>query len=96
MKLLDKYQPAFTTNERVYYTPIASKQNMEKLSVSKFFSFIAGVVDMVINIYIHIYSRIVVKIKMAPFGYSRPWGGLICEKKQKLKISCQTPLNENT
>jgi hypothetical protein len=45
MKLLDKCQPAYTLNERVYSKPIASKQNMEKFSFPKFFSFIAGVVD---------------------------------------------------
>jgi hypothetical protein len=30
---------------------------------------------------------------MAPIGYSEPWGKLIFGKKQKLKISCQTPVN---
>jgi hypothetical protein len=29
----------------LYYNPLASKQNREKLSVQKFYSFIAGVVD---------------------------------------------------
>jgi hypothetical protein len=35
---------------------------MEKLSASKLFSFFAGVVAPVINLYIRIYSQILVKI----------------------------------
>jgi hypothetical protein len=54
IQLLDEYQPVPTSrNKRLLKVPsvslnaklIASKQNMEKLSVSTFFSFIAGVID---------------------------------------------------
>jgi hypothetical protein len=54
IQLLDEYQPVPTSrNERLLKVPsvslnakpIASKQNMEKLSVSTFFSYIAGVID---------------------------------------------------
>jgi hypothetical protein len=33
---------------------------------------------------------------MASIGYSGPWGKLICERKKKLKISCQAPFKVET
>ncbi len=55
MKQLDEYRAAYCTpwNKRFekihstnfYYNPLASKQNMEKLSASKLYWFIAGVID---------------------------------------------------
>jgi hypothetical protein len=41
--------------------PTASKQNMKKLSIQKFFPFISGVVDTVISFYFRIPPRILVK-----------------------------------
>ncbi len=53
IKMLDEYLSAYTLNERygknlfisAYYNSKVSKQNMEKLSVATFFSFIVGFVD---------------------------------------------------
>ncbi len=40
-------------------------------------------------LYIQNIRKISKKFEMAPIGYSGPWRKLICEKSQKLKISCQ-------
>ncbi len=59
---------------------------------SKFFSFIAGVVDNADKLsFAKMYANFRKKIEMFQMGYSGARGKLIHEINLKLKISCQTP-----
>jgi hypothetical protein len=85
----------------MYCNPIASKQNMEKLSVSKIFSFIASVVDTGdITFTFKYICKLSQNFEIPPIRYTGPWGKLICEKNNRSRKSClRLPLkvhkNEN-
>ncbi len=65
---------------------------MKKNYISKFFSFIAGVVDTADkNSYANISANFRKKFEMVLMEHSGAQGKLIYEKNLKLKISCQTP-----
>ncbi len=77
----------------MHETKISTKY--EKIFISKFFFFFAGVVDTTdkqtfIREYLREFSK---KFEMVLMGYSGARGTLICEKNMKSKISCQTPFN---
>ncbi len=60
-------------SKNVHYNPLASKQNREKLSAPKFYSFIASVVDTGdYPVYSNIFASFRKKFEMAPIGYSGP------------------------
>ncbi len=76
----------------VQYTQLSSSQKMKKNYTWKFFSFIAGVVDIAEN---HPFAIISAnfrkKLKRSQWHTQGPWGTLIYENDMKSKISYQTP-----